>query len=70
MISKKEKNGISVVIPNYNGTTLLVEVLDSLYESLIASTLAYEIIICDDCSTDNSVELIKNNYPEIKIDSK
>ena len=64
MLSKK---GISVIIPNYNGISLLPEILPPLYEALSNTKLPYEIIISDDCSTDNSFNFIKNDYPEIII---
>ena len=59
------KKGISVVIPNYNGIKLLPETLPSVFQSLEKSGLDYEVIISDDCSTDESVLFIKNHYPEI-----
>lgn len=57
--------GISVVIPNYNGALLLPEILPSLYLALQQSGVPYEVIICDDCSTDASVQMIREHYPEI-----
>lgn len=59
--------GISVVIPNYNGGKLLPEILPCLYEALQRSGLPYEIIISDDCSTDNTVEWLQNNHPDIRL---
>lgn len=59
---------ISVVIPNYNGCKLLEKNLPTVFKALETSEIDdYEIIIADDASTDNSVEFIKNNYPNIKI---
>ncbi len=62
-----ENRGISVIIPNYNGSKLLPEILPFLYEALQNIKLPYEIIISDDCSTDESVALIKRNYPSIHL---
>ena len=48
---------ISVIIPLYNAEKYIGECLDS----LIAQTLQdFEVIVVDDCSTDNSVEIVQN----------
>jgi len=57
--------GISVIIPNYNGSQLLNEILPSVTQALFATGLPNEIIISDDCSTDDSVKMMAENYPEI-----
>jgi GT2 family glycosyltransferase len=58
---------ISVVIPNYNGKTLLEQNLPHVIEALQKSGMEYEIIISDDASTDNSVAFVKQNYPFIYL---
>ena len=50
---------ISVVIVNFNGATFLPGLLDSLMRQ---SFLPYEIIIVDNSSTDDSVNLIQEQY--------
>lgn len=57
--------GISVVIPNYNGHRLLEQILPCAYEALQNCGQPYEVIISDDCSTDDSVSFIGQHYPEI-----
>ena len=59
--------GISVVIPNYNGLTLLPQVLPAVVAALQQCDIASEIIVVDDCSTDDSVELLKNDFPAIRV---
>lgn len=52
---------VSVVVPNYNHSKFLIERLDSIINQ---SYKDFELIILDDCSTDNSreiIELYKNN---------
>ena len=60
-------NGISVVIPNYNGRHLFDETLVPLFIALNNCTLPFEVIIVDDCSTDDSVVFLKGNYPQINV---
>ncbi|MFM8268804.1 MAG: glycosyltransferase family 2 protein [Pseudomonadota bacterium] len=61
------KPGISVVIPNFNGKALLESNLPSVFSALQASDLDYEVIVCDDCSSDNSVEFLKQTYPQVNL---
>ena len=51
---------VSIIIPNYNGEFLLKKNLPKVIASV--HQLAKEIIIVDDASTDNSVELIKKLF--------
>ena len=52
---------VSVVIPMYNEEEFIGECLDS----LLAQTFqAFEVIVVDDCSTDNSVEIVKEFAPK------
>lgn len=62
---------ISVIIPNYNYSKFIIERIDSI---LFQTIPINELIILDDASTDNSVEIInkkiadiKVNYPNIKV---
>lgn len=53
---------ISVVIPVYNEEKRIEETLKALDNS---SEQAYEIIVADGRSTDNTLSLIKNKYPKV-----
>ena len=58
---------ISVSMATYNGEKYLQEQLDSILTQTIP---AYEIVIVDDCSTDNTWQILHEyavNYPQIKI---
>lgn len=61
------KRSVSVVIPNYNGKQLLEQNLPSVYEALKHDVPDYEIIVIDDCSSDDSISFLKEWYPEIKL---
>ena len=53
---------VSVVIPMYNTEKYIAQCL----ESIITQTLQdYEVIIIDDCSTDNSVAIVESMIPKI-----
>jgi len=55
----------SVCIANYNGENTLSSCLDSIINQNFDYPI--EIVLHDDASTDGSVSLVKNKYPEIKI---
>ena len=62
---------VSVIVPNYNYANYIIERIDSI---LMQTYPIYELIILDDCSPDNSVQVInekiekiKKEYPEIKV---
>ena len=61
------KNRISVAIATYNGASFLKEQLVSICEQTIKP---FEIVISDDNSSDNTIEIINelaNNYPDVKF---
>lgn len=54
---------VSVIVPNYNHEPYLRERLESIYQQTYKN---FEVILLDDCSTDNSrvvLEEYKKNYP-------
>lgn len=54
---------LSIIIVNYNGIKYLKNCLDSIYQYL--SDISFEIIIFDNNSSDNSIEFIKKEYPQV-----
>ncbi|MCI2228619.1 glycosyltransferase family 2 protein [Polaribacter sp. MSW13] len=56
---------LSIVIVNYNGESYLEDCINSIYK--YCSSIDFEIVIVDNKSTDNSVALLKNQYPEINL---
>jgi GT2 family glycosyltransferase len=61
------EKSISVIIPNYNGEKLLATYLPFTFAAIENVGVAYEVIVVDDCSTDRSVEFIKEHYPQVKL---
>jgi GT2 family glycosyltransferase len=55
---------ISVIIPNWNGANFLPLCLDSLKNQ---TERDFEILVVDNCSQDNSRELISKSYPEVRL---
>ncbi len=56
---------ISVVLPNYNGRGLLEKNLPGLFSALQKAGCDFEVIVSDDCSSDDSVSFLKAHYPAI-----
>jgi GT2 family glycosyltransferase len=56
---------LSIVILNYNTRDLTLGCLESLRK--VKDEAKFEIILCDNGSTDGSVEAIKEKYPEVII---
>lgn len=55
---------ISVVIPHYNGVEILRDCLRSLYGS---TTLPLEVILVDNASSDDSAEMVRAEFPAVRI---
>ncbi len=60
-IPSRKYHAVSVVIPMYNAEEYIGECLDSL---LIQTFQDFEVIVVDDCSTDNSVEIVESYMPK------
>lgn len=58
------KASASVIIPNWNGSKLLEDCLKSLRKQTFKD---FEVILVDNGSIDNSLEYVKNNFPEVRI---
>jgi glycosyltransferase involved in cell wall biosynthesis len=56
------KPTVSVILPNYNHATFLEKRIDSILNQTFTD---FELIILDDCSTDNSMEII-GRYKSLK----
>lgn len=61
---------LSVIIPVYNAANKIQQCVESVVSEVVANRISYEIILVNDGSTDNSLELCKklsNDNPNIKI---
>lgn len=55
---------ISIIVPNYNHAPFLRQRLDSIFNQTFKD---FEVILLDDCSTDTSVELLKQYATEKRV---
>ncbi len=55
----------SICIANYNGVDLLVDCLDSVFAQRCDAT--FEVIVHDDASSDASVALLRERYPQVEL---
>lgn len=57
---KKNQNKCLIILPCYNASRKIIRAL----RSILFVNLSYELVIVDDCSTDNTIEILRN--PEIR----
>lgn len=50
---------ISFIIPAYNASKTIVDCLDSIYNNVMLNDDDFEIIVIDDCSTDNTIKIVQ-----------
>lgn len=56
---------LSIIIVNYNTKDLLAQTIQSVMDT--SKNISYEIIVSDNNSTDGSVELVKEKFPQVKL---
>lgn len=61
------KRSISIILPNYNGAHLLEIYLPFTLAAIKNTAVLYEVIVVDDASTDQSIQFLQTNYPEITL---
>ena len=65
---EKQRTNVSIVIPNFNGEDLLRKNLPKvLAASQNPKNAVAEIIVVDDCSQDDSVKLLKKDFPSVRV---
>jgi hypothetical protein len=56
---------LTITIGNHNTKNLIRNCLNSIYSTI--KTISYEIIVVDNVSTDDSVEMLKTEFPKVKL---
>lgn len=56
---------VSIIIVNYNGGEVLLGCLESLEKS--SPSIAHEVILVDNCSTDGSPDLVEQRFPNVLL---
>jgi len=56
---------LSIIIPSFNGKELLRECLGSIYAH--RPSFEFEVIVQDDCSSDGSVDMVKKEFPQVRV---
>lgn len=62
--SSEKTVSVSIVIPSYNSEDTILETLESVFSQTYQD---FEVIVVDDNSTDNSVKLIEQHFPDTSI---
>ena len=63
------KPDVTLIITNWNGSTLLRECLPTVLEAVrFDHHHFYEVMVIDDCSTDNSLKILAKEFPEIRVE--
>lgn len=58
---------LSIIIVSWNVADLLAACLDSICTSLKATTYQTEIIVVDSASTDHTLAVLREHYPQVKL---
>lgn len=56
---------LSIIIVNWNTEKLIKDCLESIYKT--TRNTSFEIFVVDNNSSDNSVKIIKENFPQVKL---
>lgn len=67
VLPEKVNYKIGIIVPNFNYEHTIKKCLTSIFNQTYTN---YEIIFIDDCSTDNSVEIVKELYSDLLLSDK
>ncbi len=56
---------LSIVIVNYNTKEILKNCLNSVFEKI--KDINFEVLVVDNASNDGSIEMIKNEFPNVRV---
>lgn len=64
-MNQQQLISVSIILVNYNGAEILSDCLNSLEQFI--DLPSYEIIVVDNASSDGSVELIIDKFPQVRL---
>ncbi|BAY77151.1 putative glycosyltransferase [Nostoc linckia NIES-25] len=64
-MNQKQSISVSIILVNYNGAEILPDCLNSIQKFI--DIPSYEIIVVDNASSDGSVELIAEKFPQVQL---
>jgi rhamnosyltransferase len=59
---------VSVLIPTYNAEPYIEELLKSLFNQTLKNDVKIEVIIVDSSSSDNTVKILKEKFPQVILE--
>lgn len=62
-----DEGGVAIVIPSWNGRDLLAENLPGVLTAAQAVPTSCEVLVVDDGSEDDSIELLRSRFPQVRI---
>jgi len=63
--SQKKAEGLSILIPTWNGKEVLERCLHSIYQS--PPKMPYEVVVIDNHSTDGTDEMLQRKFPDVSL---
>ena len=60
-----DENFISICVVTHNNASKILDLLKSIYEN--TKNLTFQVFLVDNASSDSTVDLVKENYPQVKI---
>ena len=55
----------SIIIVNWNTAQITCDCLESVYQQ--TKDISFEVIVIDNASSDNSVEMAKQEFPQVRL---
>ncbi len=60
----ENNSGLSVMIPTYNASSLIRDTLFHLREQKCSKSIKWEVVLVDNASTDNTIQVAQENWPD------
>ena len=61
------QSALTIIIPNFNGAHLLARNLPSVFATIEADGLPVQVIVVDDGSSDDSLQVLGTQFPQVRV---